>query len=597
MGSQYDRTPLVDSTGNLGGRGRNSPIVPDIHYVRHEESASSPEENADVPRLCSDSCNDAHITLEPVEDQVLVSLPSLFPLEHSLVDSAVLPRSYSCLNQILPYLQNIMSPSLAYHLFEISLQEQTTSLLQSSSPFILTQVFRPSSILHPTSPRQLKPALLSTMLWCVAHTAEESNFRGIPGGRRQVCEALYTLSVKLIRPADPDEWSRAPVLNDQDREPGVGSAMRPWGPPGDVDDVLALLILAIVVSGGDFKSDCLKWLDKACRLAIVLKLDQEDGDSHSTGVCFQQTPDIATVERKEERRRLFWLLFSIDRHLALSFNSTVHIRDGTYYVFQPLPEFVWASLEDNLERACTNRQLGPPTTISGFGFYEYFLPLMTVLGDIIDIHHRRCHPRLGKIDDRASITAAENMIISCEQSLAALQGQTPRGYVSDQPVSQCELLLHVLHVLLHGNWDPISMLEESGDWISSESFLKCASHAVSASEALSRVLNLDPELTFMPYLLGIYLLHGSFILLLFADRMPQLGPNKSVKDACEIIIRAHEICVTTLNTEFQRRFRKVLRSALQRARAPGVSGLGYTAQRWDLLSLYRWAHGGKGLAV
>ncbi|PCG94969.1 Transcription factor [Penicillium occitanis (nom. inval.)] len=483
-----------------------------------------------------------------------------------------------------------MSPSLAYHLFEISLQEQTTSLLQSSSPFILTQVFRPSSILHPTSPRQLKPALLSTMLWCVAHTAEESNFRGIPGGRRQT-------QTNGPEPQDGKYRTESLVLNDQDREPGVGSAMRPWGPPGDVDDVLALLILAIVVSGGDFKSDCLKWLDKACRLAIVLKLDQEDGDSHSTGVCFQQTPDIATVERKEERRRLFWLLFSIDRHLALSFNSTVHIRDGTYYVFQPLPEFVWASLEDNLERACTNRQLGPPTTISGFGFYEYFLPLMTVLGDIIDIHHRRCHPRLGKIDDRASITAAENMIISCEQSLAALQGQTPRGYVSDQPVSQCELLLHVLHVLLHGNWDPISMLEESGDWISSESFLKCASHAVSASEALSRVLNLDPELTFMPYLLGIYLLHGSFILLLFADRMPQLGPNKSVKDACEIIIRAHEICVTTLNTEFQRRFRKVLRSALQRARAPGVSGLGYTAQRWDLLSLYRWAHGGKGLAV
>jgi hypothetical protein len=36
----------------------------------------------------------------------------------------------------------------------------------------------------------------------------------------------------------------------------------------------------------------------------------------------------------------------------------------------------------------------------------------------------------------------------------------------------------------------------------------------------------------MPYLFGIYLLHESFILLLFADRMSQLGANESVEEAC-----------------------------------------------------------------
>ncbi len=73
------------------------------------------------------------------------------------------------------------------------------------------------------------------------------------------------------------------------------------------------------------------------------------------------------------------------------------------------------------------------------------------------------------------------------------------------------------------------MLDDDDDWITSPSFNNCASHAIAASEAVSSILRSDPELTFMPYLFGTYLLHGSFILLLFADRMPQLGPNQSVR--------------------------------------------------------------------
>lgn len=111
--------------------------------------------------------------------------------------------------------------------------------------------------------------------------------------------------------------------------------------------------------------------------------------------------------------------------------------------------------------------------------------------------------------------------------------------------------MHVLYVLLHGKWDAISMLDNVDDWITSWRFTECASHAISASECVSTILKIDPELTFMPYLFGIYLLHGSFILLLFADRMPQVGQNQSVEQACETIIRAHEVCVVTLSTEFQ----------------------------------------------
>ena len=43
---------------------------------------------------------------------------------------------------------------------------------------------------------------------------------------------------------------------------------------------------------------------------------------------------------------------------------------------------------------------------------------------------------------------------------------------------------------------------------------------------------------------------GPFLLLLIADKL-QLEASPSVVKACETIIRAHEACVVTLNTEYQ----------------------------------------------
>ncbi|KAM5343498.1 hypothetical protein ACJ41O_012035 [Fusarium nematophilum] len=230
-----------------------------------------------------------------------------------------------------------------------------------------------------------------------------------------------------------------------------------------------------------------------------------------------------------------------------------------------------------------SRTLRPPTTASGTTFFEYFLPLMVILGDIIVIHHRRQHPRLGGDDDHRSVLVVQNLLADYQMSLATLEGDG-NGTIGDASLSQEAILsmnpgaredqfsprtqpqhppklhlvraygthiLHVLHVLLHGKWDAISMMDDDDDWITSGGFAICASHAISASQTISTILEIDPELTFMSYLFGIYLLHGSFILLLFADRMPQLGPNQSVEHACENIIRAHEVAIVTLNTEFQ----------------------------------------------
>lgn len=225
---------------------------------------------------------------------------------------------------------------------------------------------------------------------------------------------------------------------------------------------------------------------------------------------------------------------------------------------------------------------------------------MAILGDIIDLHHKRHHPRLGMVDEFQVVAVITGLLANCEASIEKLGRETdaieqgaslchnnvgpsikdfvssyttlpPTSHTSPTPTlpappsdtrvkdrTRCQLvtaysthILHVLHVLLHGRWDAISMLDDDDDWITSTRFNDCASHAIAASQAVSHILKYDPELTFMPYLFGIYLLHGSFILLLFADRMPSVGPNQSVELACETIVRAHEVCVVTLSTEFQ----------------------------------------------
>ncbi|KAG9254083.1 transcriptional activator xlnR [Emericellopsis atlantica] len=546
---------------------------------------------------------------------------------------------YRCLEPLLPYMGNNFPVSVACDLFDVYLLDPGASLFRFSSPFILTRIFRKKSLLGP-NPRPTSAALLATILWCCAQTADISVLL-VPGARSRLTNALYELATYLISRRDPDRWRRihGGLQIEYDREQADIFPETTGEPAGTIDDVLTFILLCIGVSAGDFKSDCLKWWSKAKRLALALRLDRQDapGDYAHTAAF-----SVADVEQQEERRRVFWLLYAIDRHLALSYNRGIHIPDAICDVFAPLPDRVWEDFEDM--NALPPRTIGPPVTITGTGFFEYFLPLMVILGDIIEVHHGQFHPRLGSLDKKYAEGAIAELIAGCEASLDRLarragingvsqtpmrisnilagpQDMTPLAEVppplpppprqtqyeqtrnSDQldvklVIAYCTFLLHVLHVLFYGKWDAISMLDNEDDWITSPRFVECASHAIEASDAVADILKLDPELNFMPYLFGIYLLHGSFILLLFADRMPQLGQNQSVEHACETIIRAHEVCVVTLSTEFQRNFRRVLRSTLYNVRgSTHESREEHRLARRQVLSLYRWTRGAKGLGI
>jgi hypothetical protein len=276
---------------------------------------------------------------------------------------------------------------------------------------------------------------------------------------------------------------------------------------------------------------------------------------------------------------------------------------------------------------------------------------MTILGEIVDLYHAKNHPRFGigfrsaqEWDDHASEIARqldayghslkdfearhlsspiEEQQIQADQNMEGIATAnnieqqhndigTPSVHSVHTASSNHNLeadiqtrtvvaygthVMHVLHILLTGKWDPISLLDDNDLWISSQSFINATGHAVSAAEAINNILEYDPGLEFMPFFFGVYLLQGSFLLLLIADKL-QAEASPSVVKACETIVRAHEACVVTLNTEYQRNFRKVMRSALSQVKGRIPEDFGeQQLKRREVLALYRWTGDGTGLAL
>ncbi|KAF1928097.1 uncharacterized protein M421DRAFT_421278 [Didymella exigua CBS 183.55] len=600
-------------------------------------------------------------------------LPSIHSLQ-------ALDGSYACLTPLLPYLSGVLKPQLALQLLELYFAPPEGTLFHNASPYVLTPVLRRKSILDAANARPTTPALLATMIWVTAQTASLPELLA-PGARSSLSSKLQDLVFKLQHDRDPDSWQRVSgghVQKPWHGQQALGPTSRDPGRPTPViDDVLSLILITIVTSGGDFKRDCLPWWSKALALIETMKLHQLD---HPDARSNDEEDDIPLTEHlswhprlneaKEEMRRTYWLAFALDRHLALSFNSNLAIMDGESCVYTPLPERAWQSCDEEVLGNFLNRQQGPSALVTGTGFFEFFLPLMVLLGDIVHLRRRRHHPRLGILEGEASIALVENLLDRCKESIdglqqgrghrssitelgnptldqgmgPVLQAATPGSFIlSSTPdgtedngrqnsrvclvTAYAHFILHVLYILLHGEWDALTMLawlpyaSSQDEWITSPSFHKCSSHAVYASEAISSILDIDSELIFMPYLFGIYLFHGSLVLLLFADRMPAVhgGPNSAVEAACETIIRAHEACIVTLNTEFQRVFRRVMRATLmvvktqnktgwpcevgKETESGGLDGNAEVVRerivdmRKDMLRLYRWNQGGRGLAV
>ncbi|CAK4030379.1 Xylanolytic transcriptional activator xlnR [Lecanosticta acicola] len=581
---------------------------------------------------------------------------------------------YPVLRPLLPHVSAIIPIGLACDLLELYFSSTSSIFMQPQSPYVLGYFFRKRSFLRQTSPRVCSPALLASMLWVAAQTSGSAFFTSAPSARGKICQKLLELTVGLLKPLihtpnDSSQMYRNTVINGVALG-GFGVALPGHthemeggtpGASGALDDVATYIHLATVVSASEYKAASLRWWHAAWSLARELKLGREqppipgaqnpdgpEAEAEATGEAnhagMSNQPGFFSEEEREERRRIWWLLFIVDRHLALCYNRPLALLDVECDgLLQPDNDNVWQAGEfypgENHAGSTYFRRRGPGFECTGHGIFGYFLPLMTMLGEIVDLNHAKNHPRFGMRfksssdwDDQASEISKQleaygrslrefdsrhgqasepkqQESIGMEPSGDATSPHSVGTNHSNQQrireeqlqtkivVAYCTHLMHTLHILLNGKWDPISLLDDNDLWISSQSFVSATGHAVSAAEAINEILEFDPDLSFMPFFFGIYLLQGSFLLLLIADKL-QAEASPSVVKACETIVRAHEACVVTLNTEYQRNFRKVMRSALAQVRGRLQEDFGeQQLRRREVLSLYRWTGDGTGLAL
>lgn len=367
----------------------------------------------------------------------------------------------------------------------------------------------------------------------------------------------------------------------------------------------------------------------------------------------ETSKDFMTEVHREERRRTWWLLFLMDRHLALCYNRPLALLEAECKdLLLPLDDVSWQSgLECHshgtrasgprciVQPAGTGRPHGPPHEVVGAGLFEFFLPLMTITGHLLDFNRAKNHPVLVSAGCSSMWTSQERQILreldACQASLDRLTpipalhlplpvpstGETPMPLPVIDPSSPATThsattsttsdpepthilktssayanhILSVLRILVGSKWDPVCLFEDADFWTSSPSFKDSMSHTIAASEYVSQILSLDPDICFMPYFFGIQLLHGSLLLLLVAYRL-QADSGTVILAACESVVRATEACFVTLPTDYQRQFRNVMRSAIALAKGRGRDPAETEKQLASVLARYRWSRNGGGLA-
>lgn len=114
---------------------------------------------------------------------------------------------HACLASLLPHLEGIVRPQLAYQLLQLYFAPPEGTLFHNASPYVLTPVLRKEAVLNPASTRSTTPALLATMIWVSAQTASLPQLLA-PGSRANLCSKLQDLVFRLLHDRDLDNWQR-----------------------------------------------------------------------------------------------------------------------------------------------------------------------------------------------------------------------------------------------------------------------------------------------------------------------------------------------------------------------------------------------------
>ncbi|KAL3480036.1 fungal-specific transcription factor domain-containing protein [Aspergillus californicus] len=611
----------------------------------------------------------------------------LFPLELStgadftFDDASALPETasvplnppptmrYPVLEPLMKFVEPKLSPDLACGLLDLYFTSDFPIHMHPVCHHIHCYVLRKDSFLSERNARHSSPALLASMLWVAAMDDRALSLPISPPHRKNICHFLNSITTQLLNPLTHTPSTEGDYASDRDiLQSGIGSdSLRGWShhgfatnddqnvecSQGTVDDVITYMHIASIISASEQKAVSMRWWYAAFTLARELKLNKEmettldigrRENQSSTLDCFpgysvshEQTMNCMcsqrdsairiTEEQREERRRVWWLLYIMDRHLALCYNRPLMLLDSeSKDLLLPLEEETWQAgdIHSNspnfsgpqcLVSGHRNmRRVFPDFTCHDNSIFGFFLPLMTIMGQVADLNQMKNHPMLGEghlAKDAWDVYHHEvlRQLGIYEASLDALLTRTTghglpstdftfaQTYWLTQTVaSYASYYVHILHILLDGKWDLVSLIEDKDFWTSSPNFASTVSHALSAADAVKQILRFDPDVSFMPDFFGIQLLQGCFYFLLVVERL-QAASGEAFLGACEVMIRATEACIVTLNTEYQRNFCQIMRSTVAQARGRPVNHHEIRRRHRAVLALYRWTGTGTGLAL
>lgn len=310
-----------------------------------------------------------------------------------------------------------------------------------------------------------------------------------------------------------------------------------------------------------------------------------------------------TEEHIEERRRTWWLLYIIDRHLSLRHNRPLELNDAECAGLPlPMDEISWqkgAFSKDHLHPQTRNshseRQNSHEFQFRDCSLFGFLLPLMKITGAISMLSKQRSQGNHEhELEEHQVMQHIDTYQASLLAFIESAETSDPEPKMSDAfsdtrrqtCIAYASYLIRVVRILLLGKRHWLFLIEEAEFW-KSPTFLSTISHTLDGTSWLRRILHLDPDVSFMPYLFGIMLFQASFPMLLIVERL-QSKCGKDILNACEVLIRATESCLVTRNTDYQRKFRQLIRSTVSQAWGRPVGASEIQRRRKSVFSFYLW---------
>lgn len=373
------------------------------------------------------------------------SLPGQSPLFGG--SQGMFPRATSSTSED----HHLKYPVLAPHLHDLHFvpRQVLCDLLDTyfdNSPYVFGYVVRRASVLHRLQPRKTSTALVYAMLCGAAHTCEHPFLSSTPVARAKVVQRLFEMAVTALRPLQHDEIRG-----------------------GGLDDVITYMQLGTIIAASEFKGVSLRWFHSAWTLAKELHLNRE-----LTG-----TPEAHTTTEitKEERRRTWWLLYMIDRHLCLCYNKPLCFTDvECAHLYHPISDSRWTSdedwdktydshslhsrnsmgLDETHGQLYEGRSRGPAFEVQGPGVFGFFLPLTVILGEICTLFMLKRFHLLAFDNVDYVKSQVQRHLAEYERSLARFDDadvhgqpnllQHPRQFSENAFLPYARQLMHTMHI-------------------------------------------------------------------------------------------------------------------------------------------------------